>query len=289
MNEKVKIISKLSVNHGVKILCRVLKLSRSTYYDNLNRKPSRRTVENEKLKQEIVALYEKSKRRYGCIKIRHELKTLGYNVSQNRVLRLMKQIGIQSIICKRYRKHSRTTDTAERINLLKRQFYADKPNQIWLSDITYIRTHRDGWTYLACVLDMCTRKIVGYSYGRKMTAQLVTDAVTKAFRNQNYPNSVTIHSDQGSQYISESYLNLSRKLRFRVSYSAKGCPFDNAPMEAFNAILKKEEVYLSVYHDFDSAKVKLFAYIEGFYNRNRIHGSIDFMSPVAFELLALNS
>lgn len=224
----------------------------------MNRKVSRRTVENDKLKQEIVSVYERSKHRYGCIKIRYELINLGYHVSQNRVLRLMRQLGIQSVICKRYRKYSKNKDTSARANLLKRRFHADKPNQMWLTDITYIRTHRDGWTYLACVLDLCTRKIVGYSYGRKMTADLVTSAVTNAFRNQNYPKDVIIHSDQGSQYTSDDYMKCKTKFRFRTSYSSKGNPFDNAPMESFNAILKKEEVYLSVYHDFDSAMVRLF-------------------------------
>lgn len=241
------------------------------------------------LSQEIISVYEQSKFRYGCIKIRHELMNRGYRVGQNRVLRLMRTLGIQSVVTTRYRRYNKNTDTTDRVNLLKRKFNADKPNQIWLSDITYIRTHRDGWTYLACVLDLCTRKIVGYSYGRKMIAGLVTDAINNAFRNQDYPKGVIIHSDQGSQYTSDAYIKLRNHFGFRVSYSAKGNPLDNAPMESFNAILKKEEVYLSVYFDFDSAKVRLFDFIEGWYNRNRIHSSIGFLSPVQFEKLAFNS
>ena len=133
---------------------------------------------------------------------------------------------------------------------------------------------------------MCTRKIVGHSYSRTMTAQLALDAVLDAHRKQGYPENVLLHSDQGSQYTSELVVQTATRLGMRLSYSAKGTPIDNSPMEAFNAILKKELVYANgVFADFDSAKLKIFDFIEGFYNRNRIHGSIGFMSPVDFENL----
>lgn len=199
------------------------------------------------------------------------------------MLRLMRQMGIKSIICPKYRHHSRITGDVYRQNLLNRQFQAAKPNLIWLTDITYIKTQRDGWTYLAVVLDMCTRKVVGYSYGRNMTAQLAVDALLDACRKQDYPNDVLLHSDQGSQYTSELFVQTAKRLNMRLSYSAKGTPLDNSPMESFNSIFKKEEVYLNSYVDFESASIKIFDFIEGFYNKNRIHSSIDFMSPVDFE------
>ena len=288
MSDKVKIIKELSAKHGNTLLCRVFNVPRSTYYANLNRKPSKRQVENEGLKHKITEIYGGSKKRYGCIKIKYALKKQGIFVSQNRVLRLMRELGIQSIICKKYRKRSRETDKTDRQNLLNRRFYAEKPNQIWLSDITYIKTQCSGWTYLAAVLDMCTRKIVGYSYSKNMTADLTIDALNMACRNQGFPQNVLLHSDQGSQYIADSYVSVASKLNLSLSYSARACPFDNAPMDAFNAILKKEEVYLSSYSDFDSASIKIFDFIEGFYNRNRIHCSIDFLSPVDFENLFVN-
>ena len=135
-------------------------------------------------------------------------------------------------------------------NLVNQNFSAQKPNQIWLSDITYIHTIKHGWTYLASVLDVCTRKIVGYSYGRKMDRSLVISALTNSWQNQNYPNNVILHSDRGSQYTSSEYIAAAERMGFRLSYSKKGCPFDNAPMESFHSVLKKEEVYLKHYSSF---------------------------------------
>jgi transposase InsO family protein len=198
MSEKVKIIKELSTKYDVKWLCEIFDVPRSTYYAGRNRKPSKRSVENQAIKGKIIDIYEESKKRYGCIKIKHALEKENIYVSQNRVLRLMGQLEIRSIICKKYRKHSRNNDTTERQNLLNRRFYAEHPNKVWLADITYIRTSRNGWTYLAAVLDMCTRKIVGYSYSKTMTAELTIEALRKACKNQDYPQNVLLHSDQGS-------------------------------------------------------------------------------------------
>ena len=260
----------------------------ATLYAALYREPCKRSIETQAIKGKIMEIYEGIGKRYGCIKLKHALEKYDIYISQNRVLRLMRQLGIRSISCKQYRNHSRNNDVIDRPNLLSRRFYADKPNQVWLSDITYIRTHCDGWTYLAVVLDMCTRKVVGYSYSKTMTADLTIDALKKACKNQGYPRNVLLHSDQGSQYTAQSYIDVANNLNMCLSYSARACPFDNAPMEAFNAILKKEEVYLTSYSDFDSANLHLFEFIEGFYNRNRIHSSIGFTTPVDFEFQFIN-
>ena len=283
VSEKVEIIKELSAKYDVNWPCQIFGVPRSSYYAVLNRTPSKRSIENEGLKEKILKIYIASKRRYGCIKITRQLERNGVKVGQNRVLRLTRQLNIQSIVCKKYRKRSRETDNTERSNLLNRRFYADRPNQIWLTDITYIKTIRHGWTYLAAVLDICTRKVVGYSYSKGMNAELTCDAIRKACRNQGYPKNVLLHSDRGSQYISHDFIRVAKSLNICLSYSAKACPFDNAPMEAFNSILKKEEVYLSSYADFDSACPKIFDFIERFYNRNRIHSSIGFLTPVEFE------
>ena len=204
MSEKVEIIKELSAKYDTKWLCRVFGVPRSTYYVVLNRKPSKRQVENESLKEKIMEIYDGSKRRYGCIKIKHALKRYGIFVSQNRVLRLMRQLGIRSIVCEKYRKRSRETGNVNRPNLLNRRFHADKPNQIWLSDIAYIKTRNSGWTYLAAVLDICTRKVVGrlnevqYRYSKYMTADLTIDALKKACINQRFPRNLLFHSDQGA-------------------------------------------------------------------------------------------
>ena len=143
----------------------------------------------------------------------------------------------------------------------------------------YIYSHCKAWLVLSCKHSGCLyEKIVGYSYGRKMERPLVISALKQAWKNQNYPNNVILHSDRGSQYTSSA-----ERMGFRLSYSKKGCPFDNAPMESSHSVLKKEEVYLKHYFSFEEAQIRLFDYIYGFYNRDRIHSAISYLSPVQFE------
>lgn len=266
-----------------------MKVARSTYYSILNHKASNREIENKILKSKIFKIYCDNRKVYGCIKITHILQNEGYpKLSVNRVSRLMKQLGIKALTIRKFRNYrNKQAQHSELKNLVNQNFHASKPNQIWLSDITYIHTVKHGWTYLASVLDVCTRKIVGYSYGRKMDRSLVISALTEAWKNQGYPSNVILHSDRGSQYTSSEYIAAAGKMGFRLSYSKKGCPFDNAPMESFHSVLKKEEVYLKHYSSFDEAKICIFDYINGFYNRNRIHSAINYLSPVQFELSLL--
>ena len=285
IRERVELISRLSKEHSIKLLCKVLKVARSTYYSILNHKASSREIENNILKSKIFKIYCDNRKVYGCIKITRILREDGYpKLSVNRVSRLMKQLGIRSITIRKFKNYrNKQNEHSELKNLVNQNFSAQKPNQIWLSDITYIHTVKHGWTYLASVLDVCTRKIVGYSYGRKMDRSLVISALTKAWQNQKYPNNVILHSDRGSQYTSSEYIAAAVRMGFRLSYSKKGCPFDNAPMESFHSVLKKEEVYLKHYSSFHEANIRLFDYINGFYNRNRIHSAINFLSPIQFE------
>ena len=268
-----------------------MKVARSTYYSILNHKASNRETENNILKSKILKVYFDNRNVYGCIKITYILRNEGYpRLSVNRVSRLMKQLDIRAIIVRKFKNyHNKQDEHSELKNLVNQNFSATKPNQIWLSDITYIHTVKHGWTYLASILDVCTRKIVGYNYGRKMDRSLVISALTKAWKNQNYPKNVILHSDRGSQYTSSEYIASAERMGFRISYSKKGCPFDNAPMESFHSVLKKEEVYLKHYSSFDEAKIRLFDYINGLYNRNRIHSAINYLSPVQFEKSLLYS
>lgn len=262
----------------------MLKVARSTYYNYLKHTPSNRETENNTLKSKIFQIYQDSKKRYGCTKIMRILRQGDYpKISVNRVYRLMRQLNIKSIVIKKFRNYRQRMQKGNFKNLVNQVFVATTPNKIWLSDITYIHTIRNGWTYLASILDVCTRKIVGFSYSRKMDKSLVISALQNACLNQGYPKNVILHSDRGSQYASNDYINLANRLGMSLSYSKKGCPFDNAPMESFHASLKKEEVYLKHYSDFNEANIKLFDYIEGFYNRNRIHSAINYMTPIAFE------
>ena len=266
----------------------MLKVPRSSYYAAISRPVSKRELFNRELKVRILELYHQSGNRYGCIKLRQLLLNEGYFISQNKVLRLMRQLEIKSIVVRKYRHHRSSADNTDRENLVARNFNTDKPNKIWLSDITYIHTIKNGWTYLASVLDVCTRKIVGFSFSKRMTVDLTINALQNACRNQGYPENVILHSDRGSQYTAYDYFQKASLLKIKLSFSAKGCPYDNAPMEAFHSVLKKEEVYQTHYYDFEHAKLRLFNYIEGFYNRNRIHSAIGFKSPVQFEKLLLN-
>ena len=196
----------------------------------------------------------------------------------------MKQLDIKAVSVRKFTHYrSKQAVNSEFKNLVNQHFSAEKPDQLWLSDITYIHTVKHGWTYLASILYVCTRKIVAYSYGRKMDRSLVISALEKAWKSRNYPKNIILHSDLGSQYTSSDYMAAANRMGFVLSYSKKGCPFDNAPMESFHSILKKEEVYLNHYSSFEEANIRLFDYIFGFYNRNRIHSAIHYLSPLQFD------
>lgn len=231
-----------------------------------------------------------SKGRYGSPKIREKMKSEGILEtipSLKRIQRLMNRLGLFSKTIKRFRPHKTKSTNEDLPNLLNRDFSAIKPNEKWVADITYIYTLRDGWCYLASILDLDTHKVVGYSFGEKMDKSLVISALDKAMLRQGKPTNVILHTDRGSQYLSTEYIVKTDVYQCRRSYSAKGNPYDNAVIESFHAILKKEEVYRKAYRDFDEARKSIFKYIEGWYNNRRIHGSIFYMTPNEFEALAV--
>ena len=193
----------------------------------------------------------------------------------------MKVLGIKSITVKRYNhaSKSKNDDTKEYPNLLEQDFFAEKPREKWVGDITYIYTKETGWTYLAIVMDLFDLKVVGWSYGMNMTDDLVIEAFSKAIANRGLNKNGIFHSDRGSQYTSNEYEELLTLLNVRHSYSKKGYPYDNASMESFNAILKKEEVNVNNYETFEQAKLAIFQFVEGWYNNQRIHSSLDYMTP----------
>ena len=182
-------------------MCSVLDIPRSTYYDQLNRKPSNRALENESFKQLILEIYLKSKKRYGAPKITKKLKSLGHKISIKRVQRLMRSLNIRSIIQKKFKYYSKTSEYKRGKNLLNRNFKATRINQKWVTDITYIHTQQDGWCYLASVMDLFTKKIIGYSFSKNMETKLTIDALTKAYKQQSPDKEVIIYSDRDSQYI----------------------------------------------------------------------------------------
>ena len=197
-------------------------------------------------------------------------------MSQKKVARRMKALGLRSITVKKYNHagNSQTDNTKEYPNLLEQNFFAEKPSNKWVGDITYIYTKETGWTYLAIVMDLFDLKVVGWSYGLNMTDDLVIDALNKALINRGLNKDGIFHSDRGSQYTSNDYEQLLNTLKIKHSYSKKGYPYDNASMESFNAILKKEEVNVNNYETFEEAKLAIFEFIESRYNNKRIHSTI---------------
>ena len=193
----------------------------------------------------------------------------------------MKLLGLRSITIKKYNHsgNSKTDDTKEYPNLLEQDFFAEKPSMKWVGDITYIYTKETGWTYLAIVMDLFDLKIVGWSYGLNMTDDLVIDAFKKALINRGLNEDGIFHSDRGSQYTSNDYEELLNTLKIKHSYSKKGYPYDNASMESFNAILKKEEVNVNNYETFEEAKLAIFEFIESWYNNIRIHSTLGYITP----------
>jgi putative transposase len=262
-------------------------VSRSSYYKHLKRKPSNRALQNESISKEIMDIYTSSKKRYGAIKIYKTLIEKGIKISLKRIQRLMKKLGIRSIIVKKYKPMKSSIKVTERDNFIKRNFSATGINQKWVTDITYINTIKDGWCYLASVMDLYTRKIIGYAMSQTIDTDLALLAVKNAIKLQKPVDPLILHSDLGSQYTSLDFKKhiLNTKI-ITHSFSAKGCPYDNACIESFHASLKKEEVNLVMYYDFKAARIAIFEYIESWYNRKRIHGSIGYITPQKCEDIA---
>ena len=262
-------------------MCTVLKLARSSYYKALICVPSKRFLESESLKSEIKKIWLESKCRYGAPKIHNILIKQGNKISLKRVQRFMKAQDIRSITVKKFRYHSDKLECHNLKNVLNRNFSTTGINQKWHTDITYIHTLKDGWTYLASVMDFHSKKIIGYSYDSTMSTDLAVKAVENACLNVKNTSGIILQSDLGTQYTSYQFEKLIESKNIIHSFSRKGNPYDNASIESFHSILKKEEVNHKKYFDLNIAKTAIFEYIESWYNRKRIHGSINYMTPNA--------
>ena len=266
--------------YDIRMLCKAVNLHHSVYYYHKQNKENSYKKANEELDKKILEEYEKSKKRYGSPKITNILKKQGIQVSQKRVARRMKVLGIKSIIVKKFNHNgNKKVDDTNKENLLEQNFKAEKPGEKWVGDITYIYTKEIGWTYLAIVMDLFDLKVIGWSYGLNMTAELVVTAFEKAIEARGISKDMIFHSDLGSQYTSNEFENLLLEKNVRHSSSKKGYPYDNASMESFNAILKKEEVNVNTYETFKEARLAIFEFIESWYNNARIHSSNDYMTP----------
>ena len=264
-------------------MCRVLGVSRSGYYDWRGRPPSKRKMENEKLYKKIKAVYDQNRQVFGSPRIYNVLKERGVVCSENRIARLMRLRGLRPKQEKTFKATTRR-NRAHPIapNLLKRDFKASRPNERWLTDITYISTE-EGWLYLAVVLDMFSRRIVGWAMSDRITADLTISALRMALTRREVEPKLLHHSDQGSQYTDGQYQRLLRDWGIVASMNGVGSWYDNAPVESFFSTLKREQVHHYTYRTRDQARADIFSYIESFYNRRRIHSALGYVSPLRFE------
>ncbi|MEN9842924.1 MAG: hypothetical protein RLZZ612_753 [Pseudomonadota bacterium] len=263
-------------------MCRVLKVHRSGYYAWLREPLSARAKANEKLTTQIREFYDQSMGIYGSPRIFCDLKEAGVACSENRVARLMRAAQIRSVRGYKRPRYKVGKPAQVAPNQLERQFQHDEPDHAWVTDITYIRT-REGWLYLAAVLDLHSRAVVGWSMGVRMQTSLVLDALTMAVWRRKPKDSVIIHSDQGSQFGSDEFNRWCKDNRLSPSMSRRGNCWDNAVAESFFSSLKSEQIKKRIYQTRAEAKSEIFDYIEGFYNRVRRHKHLDQLSPHEFE------
>lgn len=263
-------------------LCDALDVSRSGFHAWLNRSPSAHARHDDVLATAIDRSFKSSDRTYGARRVWHDVLAEGFSCGLHRVERIMREHGLRA----RPRRRGLPKDVGVRAaasdNLLDHAFEASAPNQKWVADFTYIWT-AEGWLYVAAVVDLFSRRVVGWAMKAEMTAQLVTDALIMAIWRRGKPDSLLHHSDQGSQYTSEQFQRLMADHGITCSMSRSGNVWDNAAMESFFSSLKTERTARKVYRTRDDARADVFDYIERFYNRRRRHSTQGYLSPIEFE------
>jgi putative transposase len=269
--------------HAVSLMCRVLSVSRSGYYHWRSREASPTAQARERLDGQVKTAFEAERGRAGARRLKRALRDEGIHTGRHQIAQSLKRQGLRA---KAARKFKATTNSNHRLpvapNRLNQDFTAEQPNQKWVSDITYIDTH-EGWLYLAVVMDLYSRAVVGWSMSERMTAQLVCDALTMAMFKRRRPQGVMVHSDRGSQYCSAQYQALLSQHHSICSMSKKGDCYDNAAMESWNHSLKVEAIHGERFKTRDEARQHVFEYIEVYYNRRRLHSTLGYLSPARFE------
>lgn len=282
---KFRFIQRHAEQYRIKMMCLVLGVSRSGYYAWRRRQPSARERANRLLSALIRLLHQKSRRTYGYRRIHAALVAQGTTCGKNRVARLMQKDGLRA---RRRRRYKRTTQSRHNWpvapNRLAQSFVATSPNQKWLTDITYVWT-AEGWLYLSVVLDLYSRLVVGWAMEPYLTDSLTKKALQMALARRQPQPGLLHHSDRGSQYASASYQHLLSSHQALTSMSRTGNVYDNAPMESFFATLKTELIHHCNYITRRQAKSDIFEYIEVFYNRQRLHSALGYVSPMAYESL----
>lgn len=281
----------IAANEGaapVKALCETLGVSRSGFYAWRSRPKSKRQLEDEILSEQIKAIHEESRETYGSPRIHAELRFQGVRVSNKRVERLMREARISGL---RRVKRGKTTVKIPGIrtapDLVARDFVADQPNKLWVADITYMSTW-EGWLYLAAVLDVYSRRIVGFSIDNHMRSDLVVDALNMALERRQPQPGLIHHSDHGSQYVSLVFNRRCKLAGINVSMGHRGCAYDNAVAESFFSSLKKDLIHRRSWPTRAEARSAIFEHIEVFYNRKRRHSTLGMLSPVEFEKMSMS-
>jgi len=278
------LIEKLAGEGSISELCFLFSVVRSGYYAWKRRGIGKRRKENAVLKEEIRNIHKESEDNYGSPRITPELKNKGYRCGHNRVARLMKEMGIKGALKRKFR--PRTTDSRHALpvspNLLKELPKITEKNQAWVSDITYIKTD-EGWLYLSAIMDLWSRRIVGWQASESLKSELVTDALQRAIDNRKPQKGMICHSDRGVQYASQVCRNILKSAGIASSMTEAGNCYDNAAMESFWSTLKAEMVYRKKFESRRDARLALFHYIEVFYNRKRLHSRLGYRSPEQFE------
>jgi putative transposase len=270
----------------VTLMCRLLTVSPSGFYAAQRRAPSARAVRDAYLRVHVRTAHDRSDRTYGAPRVYRELKAQGHRVGRKRVARLMREDGL--LVHRRRRRVVRTTDSAHAYpvapNLLERRFDVNgvRLNQVWVSDVTYVPT-RDGWLYLAIVLDLASRRVIGWAMRETLAADLTLSALRMALTVRQPAPGLLHHSDRGSQYASEDYRALLAEHRCQVSMSRKGDCWDNAVAESFFATLEFELILTHDWPTRDAARRAIFRYIETWYNRERRHSTLGYVSPAQYE------
>jgi putative transposase len=269
----------------VGMLCKVLGVSRSGFYDWCRRGPSKRAQEDQVLAEEIQEIHRGSRRAYGSPRVHEALRLKGLACGRHRVARIMRSEGLQG--CSKQRFYRTATTRSERTaapDLLKRDFEVDAPNRAWVGDITQLRT-REGWLFLAVILDLYSRKVVGYATSHQPRTELALEALTMAHDGRKPPAGMIHHTDRGTQYSSDKYKQQIDRYEMKQSMSRPGKCGDNAVAESFFRTIKTESLYHIDFETREQARLAIFDYIEGFYNRTRMHSTLDYQSPDEYEKL----
>lgn len=280
---KFQFMQQHAMEFSLERMSHVFNVSRSGYYRFIKAELSARAEENKRLLTEIKMIHTQSRQTYGSPRIHAVLSHQDEHCSRNRVARLMREAGLQAKMKKRFKVTTQANPKAQAApNLLQQDFTASMPNQRWVTDITYVAT-AEGWLYVAAVLDLFSRRIVGLAMSDRMTVDLVLNGLNQAVTHRNPPKGLTHHSDKGSQYTSKDFQKQLKMYSMIASMSGTGNCYDNAAMESFFHTLKTEHIYFEHYMTREQARQSIFEYIEVFYNRQRLHSTLGYCSPMIFE------